>query len=59
MDSFTKYTVSIVDAGKALGVGRSTIYELINSGDLKTIKIGRRNLVTIESIRSLVDQKTA
>ncbi len=59
MDSFTKYTVSIVDAGKALGVGRSTIYELINSGDLKTIKIGRRNLVTIESIRALVDQKTA
>lgn len=59
MDSVTKYTISIVDAGKALGVGRSTIYELINSGDLKTIKIGRRNLVTIESIRSLVDQKTA
>lgn len=59
MDSVTKYTISIVDAGKALGVGRSTIYELINSGDLKTIKIGRRNLVTIESIRALVDQKTA
>lgn len=47
-------TVSIADAAKALSLGRSKIYELIASGDLIIIKIGRRSLVTVDSIRSLV-----
>ena len=54
-----KLSVSIADAGNSIGLGRSKIYELIKSGELKTIKIGRRTLVTVESIRALVDQKTA
>jgi excisionase family DNA binding protein len=54
-----KLTVSIADASNAVGVGRSKVYELINSGQLKTIKIGRRTLITVESIRALVDQKKA
>jgi len=47
-------TVSIVDAAKALGLGRTTIYMLIKSGRLEARKIGGRNLVTVESIRRLV-----
>lgn len=54
-----KLTISIIEAAKSLGVGRSTAYQLINTGDLKVIKIGKRTLVTVESIRALVDQKTA
>jgi excisionase family DNA binding protein len=49
-----KITVSIADAAKALSLGRSKIYELIASGELVIIKIGRRSLVTVDSIRSLV-----
>lgn len=49
-------TVTVDSAKKALGVGRTTIYELINSGKLDTVKIGRRRLVKAASIRSLVDQ---
>lgn len=30
-------------------------YVLINIGNLKTIKIGRRTLVTVDSLRALVD----
>lgn len=37
--------VSISDATAILGVGRSTIYKLINEGALKTKRIGRRTLV--------------
>ena len=48
-------TVSINDAAKALGVGRSKIYQLIRSGDLNFVKIGRRSLITVTSIRELVD----
>lgn len=48
-------TVSINDAAKALGLGRSKIYQLIRSGDLNFVKIGRRSLITVTSIRELVD----
>ena len=47
-------TVSISDAAKALGIGRSTTYELINEGKLHAIKLGRRTLVTVASIKELV-----
>jgi hypothetical protein len=30
---------------------------LINIGNLKTIKIGRRTLVTVDSLRALVDNQ--
>jgi excisionase family DNA binding protein len=40
-----RLAVSIVDAARAAGVGRSTIYENINSGALKARKAGRRTLI--------------
>lgn len=48
-------TVSVQEAAKALSLGRSKIYELICSGDLKVVKIGRRTLITAASIRNLVN----
>lgn len=50
-------TVSVNDAAKALSLGRSKIYELICSGDLKIVKIGRRTLITVTSIRNLVREQ--
>jgi excisionase family DNA binding protein len=44
---------SIPDAAKALGVGRSKLYELIAEGRLETVTIGRRRLVRTDSIRAL------
>ncbi len=48
-------TLSIADACVALSLSRSSIYKLINSGRLRTLKIGSRTLVTAESIQALVD----
>jgi excisionase family DNA binding protein len=48
-------TVSIADTAKALGLGRTSIYALIREGRLETIKLGRRNLVKVESIRRLLE----
>lgn len=42
--------ISIYGAAQALGIGRSTIYVLLNSGRLEAFKIGRRTLVTTSSI---------
>lgn len=52
-----KLLVSITDAAKALSLGRTSIYELIRSGDLETRKMGRRRLITAVSLRRLVDEQ--
>lgn len=50
---------SIPDAAVALGVSRSTAYELISAGRLLTVHIGRRRLVRTESIRALANGEAA
>lgn len=45
---------SINDTAKALSLGRTSIYQLIRDGRLETVKMGRRTLVRIESIRRLI-----
>jgi excisionase family DNA binding protein len=47
-------TISIKDAARAIGIGRTKLYELINSGELQVLKIGRRTLVSAASIKALV-----
>ena len=47
--------LSINDAARALGIGRSKLYELINSGRLETVKLGTRTLVRVASIRAFSD----
>ena len=51
--------ISINDTAKALGIGRSSVYTLLKSGRLDAIKIGRRTLLTTESIRRLAQSRTA
>jgi excisionase family DNA binding protein len=49
--------VSITDAAKALSLGRTSIYQLINAGELETRKMGRRRLVMVASIKRLVEKQ--
>ncbi len=51
-----RYTLSIKDARRALGLGRTTIYKLIGDGTLQTITVGRRRLILTRSIQELCDQ---
>ena len=37
-------------------VSRATVWRLIKNGTLKTVSIGRRTLVTDESLRQLIEQ---
>ena len=45
---------SVKEAAKALSLGRTSIYALINDGRLETVKLGRRTLIKIASIRALL-----
>ncbi len=40
-------TLTVEQAGKVLGVGRSTAYELVRSGDLKAIRLRRRIVIPV------------
>jgi excisionase family DNA binding protein len=37
-----------------LGVGRSTVFDLIASGQLRSVKVGRRRLVPEQAIRDFI-----
>lgn len=46
-------TVRISTAVRITGLSRSRIYELIQSGDLETVKVGRATLVQYASLKAL------
>jgi excisionase family DNA binding protein len=45
---------SINETAAALRLGRTSIYNLIKEGRLETVKLGRRTLVTVSSIKALI-----
>jgi len=56
----TPLAVPIAETQHTLGrISRTSVYELVKSGQLTKIKIGRRGLITVSSIYALVDRLTA
>ena len=53
-DMTTAALVSIKKGADELGVGRTKTYELIDNGELETVKIGRRRLIVHASIGRLI-----
>ncbi len=51
-----KQTLSIYEAGKVLGIGRSAAYEAARKGELPVLKIGRRLLVPIVALERLLEE---
>ena len=47
-------TVRVPEAARMLSIGRSTLYQLIGSGAISTVKAGRATLVPLDSIRAYV-----
>jgi len=40
-----------------IGISRTKLYELIGTGEVETIKLGRATLVLVESLRALVERR--
>ena len=47
-------TVSVGEALRLVGIGRTRFYELVASGQVTTVKLGRRRLVHLASLKVLV-----
>ncbi len=45
---------TIPDAALLLGIGRTSVYELMNDGNLQSVKIGARRLIPRTSIEAFV-----
>ncbi len=44
--------VSPNEAARLCSIGRTTLYGALSSGELKSVKIGTRRLITIDEIRA-------
>lgn len=45
-----RLTCSVAEASKAVGLSRSKLYELISGGEVQSVTIGRRRLVSVSSL---------
>ena len=50
--------LTVADAVEATSLSRSTIYEMIKSGELPTVKVGKRRLVPTASLQAWADSLT-
>lgn len=49
-----RYAYKVKDAAAAIGLGLTTTRALVKSGALKSVRVGRRVLVTTEAIREFL-----
>jgi excisionase family DNA binding protein len=54
-----RVTCTINEACEVTGLGRTKLYELIGDGHLATTTVGRRRLVVVRSLLSLLEPKTS
>ena len=51
--------LSVHEAAHVLSIGRTTLYGLVKSGDLRATKLGRKTLFLQRDIESFLDQLQA
>ncbi|MFE9328563.1 helix-turn-helix domain-containing protein [Nocardia sp. NPDC052278] len=52
-------TVSVPDAARLLGVGRSTVYAAVKSGEVPAIRVGNRVRIPSRWIRQMLQLQAA
>ena len=52
--TMTRLLHPIPEAGEILGIGRSKLYELAAAGEIATVKIGRRTLISHDELERYV-----
>jgi excisionase family DNA binding protein len=47
--------LTVEEAARLLGVGRTMMFDLIGRGDIKSVRLGRRRLIARRSLEAFVD----
>ncbi len=55
-NAVTPLALSVREACQASRLGRTRIYELINQGHLKSVRLGRRRLIHADSLHRLIQE---
>lgn len=48
--------VDVPEAGQRIGLGRTKTWELVRSGELESVRVGRRRLIPVDAIDQFVEQ---
>ncbi|QMU84555.1 helix-turn-helix domain-containing protein [Paenarthrobacter ureafaciens] len=48
-------TMTVEDLGKVLGIGKRQAYDAVNRGDIPSIRIGRRIVISTRVIQGILD----
>ena len=56
-EAIPRIAVSVQEGAKMLGISKPHFLPLINEGKIRTVRIGRRILVSVQSLHELVDSK--
>jgi excisionase family DNA binding protein len=51
-----RLAVSPIEAARIAGIGRTKLYEALGSGELRSLKIGKRRLILIDSLQNWLNQ---
>jgi excisionase family DNA binding protein len=51
--------LSVVEAARALGISRASVYRLVQQKRLATVKIGSRRLVPVTALDNLLEKAAA
>ncbi len=54
VDRDEKLLLSVVEAARRLGIGRTLMYELLGSGRVQSVHVGRLRKVTPEALEAFV-----
>lgn len=55
IEHLERETVTVEEASKALGIGRNTAYEAVKSGEIPSIKIGKRRIISKAALKRLLE----
>ena len=56
LDPAPRLLLTIAEAAAVLGVGRTTAYELVGSGQLEVVHVGRCARVPVDAVKELVER---
>lgn len=46
-------------AAQAIGVGRTTMYDLLRSGEIESVKVGRSRVIPADALAAFLKRKRA